>query len=175
MFQANKGGWYIALNNYEPRQTDDLCLTQGSTVLVVDSSDPDWWKVKSTDVKEMTVVVHNAKVWCHCLQGSCDGQFGFFPASHVMLVRKGERVMQVVSKFEILDKYSNVPVKLLKDQASARALLHIVHAYWHFWCFRRLSFKKVFSPTTWWWSEPGTTSACLVHLATFRHSPYPLN
>ena len=112
----------------------------------------------------------------YILQGSCDGQFGYFPSSYVMYLRHGERAVQVASGVEVTEVTSNVPVKLLKDQARNCRQCTLVHKYPFGLssCCCRSSFKRASSPEKWSWSELEQISDCPALLATCLAYPYRL-
>lgn len=83
---------YVVLYNFKARHPDELDLTAGFKVTVIDTSDPDWWK------------------------GKCLGRVGYFPSKYVARLQAGERPLQVLQNLQISDGDKNGSMTLLRDQ-----------------------------------------------------------
>ncbi|XP_055320019.1 uncharacterized protein LOC129577281 isoform X2 [Sitodiplosis mosellana] len=84
---------YVVLYNFKARHPDELDLTAGFKVTVIDHSDPDWWR------------------------GKCLGRVGYFPSKYVARLQAGERPLQVLQNLQISDSGDkNGTMTLLRDQ-----------------------------------------------------------
>ncbi|XP_031637064.1 uncharacterized protein LOC116349649 isoform X3 [Contarinia nasturtii] len=83
---------YVVLYNFKARHPDELDLTAGFKVTVIDTSDPDWWR------------------------GKCLGRVGYFPSKYVARLQAGERPLQVLQNLQISDGDKNGSMTLLRDQ-----------------------------------------------------------
>lgn len=83
---------YVVLYNFKSRHPDELDLTAGFKVTVIDTSDADWWK------------------------GKCLGRVGYFPSKYVARLQAGERPLQVLQNLQISDGDKNGSMTLLRDQ-----------------------------------------------------------
>lgn len=84
---------YVVLYNFKARHPDELDLTAGFKVTVIDHSDPDWWR------------------------GKCLGRVGYFPSKYVSRLQAGERPLQVLQNLQISDGGDkNGTMTLLRDQ-----------------------------------------------------------
>lgn len=85
---------YVVLYNFKARHADELDLTAGFKVTVIDTSDPDWWK------------------------GKCLGRVGYFPSKYCARLQAGEKPLQVTQNLQLSD--SDKPgcpgMTLLRDQ-----------------------------------------------------------
>lgn len=84
---------YVVLYNFKARHPDELDLTAGFKVTVIDTSDPDWWK------------------------GKCLGRIGYFPSKYCARLQAGEKPLQVTQNLQIGDGDKNGgTLTLLRDQ-----------------------------------------------------------
>lgn len=84
---------FVLLHNFKPRRVDDLGLSAGSTVEILDSSDSDWWRGRC----------------------SITGSVGFLPSTYLGHLRPGERV-QRVSQLCSLSGMGGEVLNLVRDQ-----------------------------------------------------------
>lgn len=84
---------YVILYNFKARHPDELDLTAGFKVTVIDTSDPDWWK------------------------GKCLGRIGYFPSKYCARLQAGEKPLQVTQNLQLSDGDKNGGgMTLLRDQ-----------------------------------------------------------
>lgn len=83
---------YVVLYNFKARHPDELDLTAGFKVTVIDTTDPDWWR------------------------GKCLGRVGYFPSKYVARLQAGERPLQVLQNLQISDGDKSGSMTLLRDQ-----------------------------------------------------------
>lgn len=84
---------FVLLHNFKPRRVDDLGLSAGSTVEILDSSDSDWWRGRC----------------------SITGSVGFLPSTYLGHLRPGERV-QRVNQLCSLSGMGGEVLNLVRDQ-----------------------------------------------------------
>lgn len=84
----------MVLYNFKARHADELDLTAGIKVTVIDTSDPDWWK------------------------GKCLGRVGYFPSKYCSRLQAGEKPLQVTQNLQLAesDKPNSSGMTLLRDQ-----------------------------------------------------------
>lgn len=78
--------------NFKARHPDELDLTAGFKVTVIDTSDPDWWK------------------------GKCLGRIGYFPSKYVARLQANERPLQVLQNLQLEGDKNSGGMTLLRDQ-----------------------------------------------------------
>lgn len=85
---------YVVLYNFKARHPDELDLSAGFKVTVIDTSDPDWWK------------------------GKCLGRIGYFPSKYCARLQAGEKPLQVTQNLQLSDgdKPGGSGMTLLRDQ-----------------------------------------------------------
>lgn len=84
---------YVVLYNFQPRREDELTLTAGSTVHILDTVDPDWWRGRCT----------------------LTGGTGFLPSTYLARVLPGEMIFRVAQPCSLLSP-SGEMFSLNRDQ-----------------------------------------------------------
>lgn len=90
---------YVVLYNFKARHSDELDLTAGFKVTVIDTSDPDWWR------------------------GKCLGRVGYFPSKYVYRLQANEKPLQVLQNLQISDGDKNGTMTLLRDQIVVQVII----------------------------------------------------
>ena len=70
----------MALYDYVAQRSDEMHLSAGQLVAVLDTSERDWWKIQPLD---------------------CSNRTGYFPASYLALLYQNERPLQVVQTIQV--------------------------------------------------------------------------
>lgn len=84
---------YAVLYNFQPRREDELGLSAGSTVHVLDISDSDWWRGRCT----------------------ITGSTGFLPSTYLARTLPAERVFRVTHPCNLISKTGEM-FSLIRDQ-----------------------------------------------------------
>lgn len=92
---------YVVLYNFKARHSDELDLTAGFKVTVIDTTDPDWWR------------------------GKCLGRVGYFPSKYVYRLQANEKPLQVLQNLQISDGDKNGTMTLLRDQIVVQVIIAI--------------------------------------------------
>lgn len=71
---------YVLLYDFQPRRSDDLELSAGDTIQILDTSDPDWWRGRCT----------------------LTGDVGYLPSTYLARLGPGERVHRVTQHCTLL-------------------------------------------------------------------------
>lgn len=71
---------YVLLYDFQPRRTDDLELSAGDTIQILDTSDSDWWRGRCT----------------------LNGDVGYVPSTYLARLGPGERVHRVTQHCTML-------------------------------------------------------------------------
>lgn len=84
---------YAVLYNFQPRREDELGLSAGSTVHVLDTTDSDWWRGRCT----------------------ITGSTGYLPSTYLARTLPAERVYRVTQPCNLVGKNGEI-FSLLRDQ-----------------------------------------------------------
>lgn len=84
---------YVVLYNFQPRRDDELTLTAGSTVHILDTVDPDWWRGRCT----------------------LTGGTGYLPSTYLARVLPGEMIFRVIQPCSLLS-HAGEMFSLNRDQ-----------------------------------------------------------
>jgi len=87
------GNIYAVLYDFQPRRPDELGLSAGSTVHVLDTSDSDWWRGRCT----------------------ITGSTGFLPSTYLTRTLPAERVFRVTHPCNLVSKNGEM-FSLIRDQ-----------------------------------------------------------
>lgn len=85
----------MALYSYDAQRADEIQLSAGQLVALVDSTERDWWKIRPLD-------------------GS--NRLGYFPASYLTELYHNERPLRVIQTIQVSD--GEICDKLLRGQVS---------------------------------------------------------
>jgi len=84
---------YVLLYNFQPRRSDDLELSSGDTIQILDTSDSDWWRGRCT----------------------LNGDVGYVPSTYLARLGPGERVHRVTQHCTLLGEEGSLHT-LHRDQ-----------------------------------------------------------